>query len=65
MLHRSEEAEVHEMESWNRFAHTGDIRDYLAYKTEEVRAGRIGEKHERSDLHSDRYRFVCQAGGGI
>ena len=53
------------MDSWNRFAHTGDIRDYLAYKTEEGKAGRMGEKHEQPDLYGDRYRFVCRAGGGI
>lgn len=53
------------MDRWNRFVHTGDIRDYLAYKTEEVVAGRVGEKHEQSDLYSDRYRFVCRTGGGI
>ncbi len=53
------------MDSWNRFVHTGDIQDYLAYKTEEVQALRTGEKHEQSDLYGDRYRIVCQAGGGI
>ncbi|MFG6331952.1 MAG: hypothetical protein K1W28_09050 [Lachnospiraceae bacterium] len=53
------------MDSWNRFVHTGDIRDYLAYKKEETGAGGTGDKHEQSDLYGDRYRFVCQAGGGI
>ena len=56
---------MRKMDSWNQFAHTGDIRDYLAYKTEEVGAGGIGEKHEQSDVYSDRYRFVCQTSGGI
>ena len=65
MLHRKEEAEVQKMDRWNQFVHTGDIRDYLAYKTEEVGAGGIGEKHEQSDVYSDRYRLVCQASGRI
>lgn len=63
MLHRTEEAEVQKMDSWNRFAHTGDIRDYLAYKTEEIKAGRMVEEHEQSDLYGDRYRFVCRTSG--
>lgn len=53
------------MDGWSRFAHTGDVRDYLAYKTEEVKAGKIGEKHEQSNLYNDRYRFVSSAGRGI
>ena len=53
------------MDRWDRFVHTGDIQDYLAYKTEEIRAGRIGDKHEQSDLYGDRYRFVCEGSGGI
>ena len=53
------------MDSWNRFAHTGDVRDYLAYKNEEMKAGKTGDKHEQPDLYSDRYRFVCRTSGGI
>lgn len=52
------------MDHWNRFAHTGDVREYLAYK-EAVRAGRVGKKHEQSELHSDRNDPVCRAGRGI
>ena len=47
------------MDSWNRFAHTGDIRDYLVYKTEEGKAAKAGERHEQSDLYGDLYLFVC------
>ncbi len=53
------------MDNWKRFVHTGDIRDYLAYKAEEDRAGEIGEKHERPELYGDGNCFICRAGGGI
>lgn len=53
------------MDSWSRFAHTGDIRDYLAYKDEKVKSGEVEERHEQPGLYSDRNRFVCRTGRGI
>ena len=50
------------MDKWEQFAHTGEIRDYLAYKAEETKVRGIGERHEQSGLHIDRYRFICSAG---
>ena len=50
------------MDSWDRFAHTGDVREYLAYKAEQCGAGRVGEKDEQSDLHRDRHGIVCRTG---
>ena len=53
------------MDHWSRFAHTGDVREYLAYKAEQCGTGRVVKKHEQSDLHSDRNDTVCRAGRGI
>lgn len=50
------------MDHWNRFALTGDVREYLAYRAEEDRAGRSGEKYERTKLYGDRHCAVCHAG---
>ena len=50
------------MDHWNRFALTGDVREYLAYRAEEDRAGRAGEKYERTKLYGDRHCAVCHAG---
>ena len=35
------------MDKWEQFAHTGEIRDYLAYKAEETKVRGIGERHEQ------------------
>ena len=43
------------MDSWDRFAHTGDIRDYLAYRVKNCKSEKAGEKDEQSDLHRDRH----------
>ena len=54
-----------EMDRWDRFAHTGDIRDYLAYKHAEQGAGKVGKRHEQPDLCGNRDRFVCRTRRGI
>jgi len=50
------------MDSWDRFAHTGDIRDYLAYRVKSCKSEKAGEKDEQSDLHRDRHGIVCRTG---
>ena len=50
------------MDSWDRFAHTGDIRDYLAYRIKSCRTEKAGEKDEQSDIHRDRHGCVFRTG---
>ena len=42
------------MDSWDRFAHTGDIRDYLDYRVKNCKSEKAGEK--------DEHGIVCRTG---
>ena len=50
------------MDSWDRFADTGDIRDYLDYRVKNCKSEKAGDKVEQSDLHRDRHGIVCRTG---